>query len=395
MLLAFSLKNFQSFKEQVEISLEQNKNVPEDGRSYFDEASESRVSKALAVIGPNASGKTTLIKSLAFINWFVKDSFKAQIDSPIPFSQYFNATELPSEFEARFSLNGKEWKYSLSVDNQRVQSESLYCKESRTFSYVFQRKWNQATSAYDVKQKKFGMSQKEAEKVRENASLISTAVQYSVPIAEELYRSGFWTNVYVLGRHHIDDNQIIAASSYYYDNESDRQEMSRLLTSWDLGLHDVRIKKQTITTEKGESVEIARPEAIHKIDGIEHSLPLILESSGTQGAYLLLSRVIPALKSGGLVVIDELEADLHPMMLTPILDLFFSSESNPNNAQIIFTCHSIEILHLLHKSQVVLVEKDTNCVSDAWRLDSVKGLRADDNLYAKYMAGAYGAVPVL
>ena len=61
MLLAFSLKNFQSFKEAVEISLDQNKNVPEDGRSYFDKASESRVSKALAVIGPNASGQTTLI----------------------------------------------------------------------------------------------------------------------------------------------------------------------------------------------------------------------------------------------------------------------------------------------------------------------------------------------
>ena len=395
MLLAFSLKNFQSFKEAVEISLDQNKNVPEDGRSYFDKASESRVSKALAVIGPNASGKTTLIKSLAFINWFIKDSFKAQIDSPIPLSQYFNATEHPAVFEVRFSLNGKEWKYSLSADSERVYSESLYCKESRTFSYIFQRKWNQATSTYDVKQKKFGMSQKEAEKVRENASLISTAVQYAVPIAEELYRTGFWTNVYVLGRHHIDENQIIAASTYYYDNEPDRQEMSRLLTSWDLGLHDVRIQKQTITNEQGESVEIARPEAIHKIDGVEHALPLILESSGTQGAYLLLSRIIPALKSGGLVVIDELEADLHPMMLTPILDLFFSSESNPNNAQIIFTCHSIEILHLLHKSQVILVEKDENCVSDAWRLDSVKGLRADDNLYAKYMAGAYGAVPVL
>lgn len=395
MLLAFSLKNFQSFREGVEISLEQNKNVPEDGRSYFDPATESRVSKALAVIGANASGKTTLIKSLAFINWFVKDSFNAQIDSPIPISQYFTTSDQPSDFEVRFSLNNKEWKYRLSVDGKRVYSEALYCKETKSFSYVFQRKWNHETASYTVKQKKFGMSQKEAEKVRENASLISTAVQYSVPIAEELYRAGFWTNVYVLGRHHIDDGQIIAASSYYYDNEPDRKEMSRLLNSWDLGLHDVRIQKQTITNEKGETLEIARPEAIHKIDGVEHSLPLFLESSGTQGAYLLLSKVIPALKSGGLVVIDELEADLHPMMLTPILDLFFSNESNPNNAQIIFTCHSIEILHLLHKSQVILVEKDTNCVSDAWRLDSVKGLRADDNLYAKYMAGAYGAVPVL
>ena len=56
-------------------------------------------------------------------------------------------------------------------------------------------------------------------------------------------------------------------------------------------------------------------------------------------------------------------------------------------------CHSVEVLSLLHKSQVVLVEKNVECVSDAWRLDSVQGVRADDNLYAKYMAGAYGAIP--
>jgi hypothetical protein len=80
-------------------------------------------------------------------------------------------------------------------------------------------------------------------------------------------------------------------------------------------------------------------------------------------------------------------------MLHPILDLFFSPKTNPKNAQVIFTCHSVEVLSLLHKSQVILVEKNQECVSDAWRLDSVKGVRADDNLYAKYMAGAYGAIP--
>ena len=99
------------------------------------------------------------------------------------------------------------------------------------------------------------------------------------------------------------------------------------------------------------------------------------------------------LEYGGLAVIDELEADLHPHMLAPILDLFFNPRTNPKNAQIIFTCHAPEILNTLHKSQVLLVEKDDHHVSDAWRLDEVKGVRADDNLYAKYMAGAYDAVP--
>jgi hypothetical protein len=55
----------------------------------------------------------------------------------------------------------------------------------------------------------------------------------------------------------------------------------------------------------------------------------------------------------------------------------------------------MEVLSLLHKAQVVLVEKKQDSQSSAWRLDQVKGIRADDNLYAKYMGGSYGAIPQL
>jgi hypothetical protein len=55
----------------------------------------------------------------------------------------------------------------------------------------------------------------------------------------------------------------------------------------------------------------------------------------------------------------------------------------------------MEVLNVLHKSQVFLVEKNADCESSAWRMDSIQGIRNDDNFYAKYMAGAYGAVPQL
>jgi len=99
------------------------------------------------------------------------------------------------------------------------------------------------------------------------------------------------------------------------------------------------------------------------------------------------------LENGGLAVIDEFENDLHPLMLEPILDLFANPETNPQGAQLIFSTHAVEVLNLLEKSQVMLVEKDSNCLSTAYRMDTVEGIRNDDNFYAKYMAGAYGAVP--
>lgn len=108
-----------------------------------------------------------------------------------------------------------------------------------------------------------------------------------------------------------------------------------------------------------------------------------------------MSRLLPALAEGGLAVIDEFENDLHPHMLEPILALFASPITNPKRAQLLFTCHAMEVLNVLHKSQVMLVEKSENNESSAWRLDSVEGIRSDDNFYAKYMAGAFGAVPQL
>jgi hypothetical protein len=203
------------------------------------------------------------------------------------------------------------------------------------------------------------------------------------------------SNVYGLGRQAMDLDQIMRVATFYAQNDDLRIQMAALLKQWDFGLSDVRVEKQTVTRDMGKTEDIHVPFGIHRVGDKEHALMFFHESSGTQGAFTLLSRILPILRTGGLVIIDELESDLHPHMLIPILDLFFSPKTNPQNAQIIFTCHAMEILSILHKAQVVLVEKDESFESDAWRLDSVKGVRADDNLYAKYMAGAYGAVPQL
>ena len=128
---------------------------------------------------------------------------------------------------------------------------------------------------------------------------------------------------------------------------------------------------------------------------LNHSDRRGFESSGTQATFLLLKKILPALEHGGVVIIDEMEADLHPDMITALLDLFIDRERNPHNAQIIFTCHAHEVLNDLQKDQVLLIEKDPDGFSEAWRLGDMKGIRRDDNLYAKYRAGAYGAVPNL
>ncbi len=392
MLYSFKVRNFQSFLGEAHISMEMNQHVPNDYRS-FNTATGKKLSKMMAIIGPNASGKTAVIKSMTFLDWFIKHSFQNSVDAPIPLVPHFSAKDKPSHFEFEFEMDQQEWRYFLIADERRVYSESLYSKQSRTFSYVFTRDWDEGNQKYIIKQKQFGLLQREAEKVRENASLIATAAQYQVPLAQKMVSSCILSNVNIFGRQHIDDVQIISASALYAGNELIRNQMNQLLCSWDLGLSGVKVEEQIHIQDSGKEQHVFVPFGLHKVGHESHSLMFKHESSGTQGAYLLLSRILPALNRGGLAIIDELEADLHPHMLNPILDLFFSPKTNPKNAQIIFTCHSVEVLNLLHKSQVTLVEKNEDCMSEAWRIDSIKGLRADDNLYAKYMSGAYGAIP--
>ena len=393
MLHSYAFSNFQSFRERVDVDLTlSRKTRPTD---WMMEAPTGQlVSRLMAVIGPNASGKTALLKPAAFIGWFISQSFQSSPDSGIPVAPHFAATDEPSTFECVFDFDGRLWRYELSCTPQRVLHEALFQKRDR-FSYVFVRDWDEGGKAYIVKQQDFGLAPQEARKVRQNASLISTAAQYGVALATRMALDYVVTNVHFLGRRFLDDNAVLNAAEHFAARPEQSQAMSRLLASWDLGLIGVELKEIASATQQNPAKTVWVPFGKHVSRDTEASLPFALESSGTQGAFVLLSRLLQALEIGGLAVIDEFENDLHPHMLEPILDLFSNPDSNPHNAQLIFTSHAVEVLNLLHKSQVMLVEKDQNCESSACRLDAVEGIRNDDNFYAKYMAGAYGAVPRL
>ena len=292
-------------------------------------------------------------------------------------------------------FDGRLWRYTLRCTPQRVLHEALYARHER-MRYVFVRDWNAATQSYDVKQQDFGFTPSEARKVRPNASLIATAAQYGVPLAQRLVSSNVWTNIHQFGRMANDAEQLVRAATYFAGQETQRKQLAGLLASWDLGLSDVQVRELETALPDGTKNKSWWLFGIHSSsNGQSFELPFVMESSGTQGALALLHRLMPVLHAGGLAVIDEFENDLHPHMLEPILGLFANPATNPHGGQLLFTCHATEVLNIVHKAQVMLVEKSEWSESSAWRLDSVDGIRSDDNLYAKYMAGAYGAVPQL
>lgn len=111
--------------------------------------------------------------------------------------------------------------------------------------------------------------------------------------------------------------------------------------------------------------------------------------------FVLLKNILNALVQGSVAVIDEFDVNLHPDIIRALYELFVQPSTNKHNAQLLLSTQSHALLNELDKYQITLVEKDEKGESDAWRLDDVDGVRSDDNYYAKYLAGAYGAVPRL
>jgi len=369
-----------------------NKQVPESNNLISLEDGQ-RASKVMVVLGHNASGKTKLLMPLAFMSWFISRSFQdIAPDADIPIEPHLasDSDVIICEVEFTLSLANKEniYRYELELTRTQVNRETLYVKDKR-FKYVFVREWNEEKKQYQVKQQGFGFNPTEAKKVRKNASLIATAAQYGVAFAEELtgFSDRIATNVTMAGKRYFDKGVLGESTLFYSENPHFLEKLNTNIRRLDFAIEEISIKTMTLP----DSSEGLVPICSHQSNGNNFSLPLANESSGTRAAYSIFCYILPVLEYGGIAVLDEIEF-LHPQLTIEVMRMFTDPDSNPNNAQLLIATHSQEVLQHVEKNQIYLVEKN-DCVSKAWRLDEVQGVRRDDNLYARYIAGAYGAVP--
>lgn len=394
MIKNISFSNFYSFYEETFVSFEVTQ---KPSKSLYDiNIENNRLNKVISVIGANGSGKTGLIRPFAFIGWFISNSYiELKPDDLIPYHPHSFYKEENTTFSINFILGGIEYKYNLTLNKSQVLHESLYEKTSKLFSYVFVRERNSIEEEFDYKQKNFDFQVKIANKMKDNASIISAAFMNDSEDAKkfiEFFGKSFLFNVTLNGRENYSEQGLLDSAKYFKNNSKSLEQMIKIICELDLGLNSVELDEVEIKTAEGQLEKVYLPIGVHGENEKQFKLPFFEESSGTKSLFILLRRLLPVLQSGGLAIIDEIDNDLHPHMLPVILELFKFEHTNPKNAQVIFTCHTPEILNLLKKHQVYLVEKN-NLHSEAWRLDEMTGLRVDDNLYAKYYAGALGATP--
>ena len=389
-ILSIKFKNFYSFKEESKMDFIVNNNAP--ATNHLHPYQNGHYSKISSIFGANASGKSNVIRAFEFLREFISESFSY---SPKGFSGFypFKTTKgEPAHFEVEFCIENIFYKLILEINSERVLSETLQSRRDTRLTTLYSRKY--INNEYQFSGKNIDLEDSFIEKVRPNASIISTAKQYNHLELSKIKEA--WFNMYIIIKP-FDDlgffEPMFSTSEFYSKNKKYFSQTKNFLKKADLGLLDIELEqKERNSLRKGKET-LHFPYGVHKNKNKKFKLSFPMESGGTWHLYDMLRFIFPALEEGSVCLIDEIEANLHPNILPVIFDLFADKDTNPKGAQLICTTHMSTLMKDLSKYQIFLVEKNKDCESEVYRLDDVDGVRNDDNLIKKYLAGAYGGVP--
>lgn len=395
MLIEFRVENHRSLRDEQGITFEAT--AVDAGDARVREVAGHRLLPVAAIYGANASGKSTILSGLQFMADAVTASlrFWAPTDGVprTPFA-WEDGPRTPSMFEAVFLIDGVHHTWGFVVDDHVVLEEWMYARPKGRKQVWFERDRQQFRFGEHLK----GENTTLAQLTRNNSLFLSTAVQYNHQQLLPAWRffAGMrfpmrrhrWTRVVTVHdgpRRWFSDEPLQAFPGT--DVERLKRDFLALLRQADLGILGVRVRHNEIELQ-------------HRADPTEPWLPLQEESDGTRRLFEVLPLVLSALHQGGVVVIDELEQSLHPLLAVELLRLFNGLDTNPMHAQLVFSTHDTVLLGNmfeetpLRRDQVWLAEKDRAGHSVILPLSDYR-VRKGENVERGYLQGRYGATPIV
>jgi len=411
MILQFSVGNFLSFRDEVTLSMVASR-ITEHKDTHLIKLPNMKLLKTAVIYGANSSGKSNLIKAIAFMRGFVQSSSKeGQIGEEIGGIDSFKLNtvnaEKPSLFEIVFVHQEKQYRYGFEADRKEVKSEWLYVanlggKEKE----LFYRENGKITVTKDFQEGE-GLEKR----TRSNALFLSVVANLN---GEQATGILYWfKNLRVLDG--LTDFTIGYTMKKIQDASS-KKELMILINRLDLGIEDLIVEDEPIPNEMYEIIKrLSSPanadqlpthhsvSTLHKkydgnnqFVGLEKFRMAVNESEGTKKVISLLGPIIDTLNHGRILVVDELDAKLHPLLTRFIIRLFHSNEFNKKNAQLIFNSHDTNLLskEFFRRDQLWFTEKDEYGATDLYALSDYN-VRKDASYEKDYLHGKYGSIPYI
>ncbi len=417
MLIEFTVGNFRSFKTPAIFSMvaanltAQDKELDEG--AVFTDGRKLRLLKSAAIYGANASGKSNFMKAFAFMKSFVLNSSKeTQIGELIDVEMFRLGTipeNTPSSFEIVFIAEGKRFRYGFEVNSQRVVAEWLYIVPTTREKKLFERD----NDCFDVPSD-FVEAKGLTDKTRANALFLAVMAQFNGAIAKQII--GWFNSFNVISG--LDDTSYRLYTVDRLEEARFKEDIIDFVARLDLDIKGFRVEESKIDAEK---LLKGMPSALWKImlssdftfmpsirtlhhkyseDGVpigEEYFDIDKhESDGTQKLFLLAGPILDTLKNGRVLIIDEFDGRLHPLLTLAIVRLFNSKDSNPHNAQLVFTTHDTTLLSkdVFRRDQIWFAEKDRCESTHLFSLAEYR-VRNDEAFEKNYVQGKYGAVPFI
>ena len=417
MLLEFSVGNFLSFKDIKTLNLVAA-SISDYKVSNIIQTDRHTLIKGAVIYGANASGKSNFIRAMSTMKRIVM-SFNQSSTKNLnvtPFLLNSKTEKEPSHFELLFQIANIRYRYGFELTNKEITAEWLYETKKTAEKLLFMREGDGIEVSPTYRE-----GENLEEKTRNNALFLSVVDQFNGPIAKKIMK---WFNNFITisGLSHEDYEMV---TFKMLGNPKTAQPLIDFYKKLDFGFEGIKINKKEfdpkeIPDETPESIirllvkdlEGAfkfNIKTVHKkfdknnkfIKNIEFDMRN-QESAGTNKVFNISGPVFDVLQDGGVLVIDELDASLHPLLTLAITKLFNSEIENKNNAQLIFSTHDTNLFSYgkYRRDQIYFIEKDNYGASDLYSLveyreEDGKKVRNDRSFESDYIQGRYGAIPYI
>lgn len=415
MLIQFNFKNFKSFRDEVSLDLSATKITEHE--THVVEIANDKLLKVAAIYGANASGKSNVYDAFEYMTYYVCESFKFGDENErrrktgdeylkvMPFLFDEKSRNEETTFEVFYVDNsedtGKIYQYGFSLKNDEVVEEWLFSKAKTArnrYRTIFYRKKGEELEMN-------GFSKNHVENIKASLNKESLIVSLGSKLRiEKLKKVREWfLNNEIVNFGDPAENFFLSRvlPEGFVDRKEVQDNVIEYFASFDDAIQDFDIEELPREDEKDKTYKI---DTLHKMgdSGKMASIPLKQESSGTLKMFALYPSLKDVLDHGATLVIDELNARLHPLLVRNIILTFLSPEINTQNAQLIFTTHDIWQFsnELLRRDEIWMVDKKKDGVSELYSLVDFKAedgnkVRRDEALAKNYLTGNYGAIPAL
>ncbi len=422
MLINFRFKNVNSFYEESNFSLEAttDKELKSINTFTADDCgllqNENELLKSAIIFGSNASGKTNVLKALAYMKDAIGFSMSTMpiIQMNNPFLFLDNAYNDESLYEVEFIQNKTYYKYGFTIKNGIVTSEWLDKRQERIVN-IFKRINN------DLYVSNLNTNLSKIIRLSANTLFISIANNFDLDIIDYVNDVLNWFRNLLI----VFENYNNSLDIYLLENGKYKEQALEILKLADIGIQEIEVKKNKIANMNNGNLSIPSNNILPNTGQIKlekndlFNIDLIttfniynknkkcvntrdimlfkdkgFNSEGTERLLCYLGWILLALDKGLTIALDEIDSKLHFLVADYILKLFNSIDKNPNNAQLICTAHNLMLMDEdLRRDQIYFTSKDKYGSSRLVSLSDFTNVRKNDLFSKKYLAGFYSKLP--